>query len=68
LADSYGKGQEAKQILMEKTYEEGFNISNIEVLSTVAEELGLPRATEYLVSFLKINSILFVYFLLRSFV
>lgn len=50
LADSFGKGAEAKQLLLEKTYEEGSNVSNVAVLSSVADELGLSKASDYLVS------------------
>ncbi|CAM6087758.1 unnamed protein product [Calypogeia fissa] len=50
LADSFGKGAEAKQLLLEKTYEKGLNVSNVEVLCSIAEELDLPKPTEYLES------------------
>ncbi|KAL3686146.1 hypothetical protein R1sor_004168 [Riccia sorocarpa] len=50
LADTYGKGADAKQLLLLKTYEEGANVSDVDVLWSVANELGLPGADEYLKS------------------
>ncbi|KAI5083885.1 hypothetical protein GOP47_0000054 [Adiantum capillus-veneris] len=50
LADSVGKGGEAKQELFRLTYEEGQNISDLEVLCAAANQLGLSGAREYLMS------------------
>ncbi|KAL2654136.1 hypothetical protein R1flu_022264 [Riccia fluitans] len=50
FADTYGKGEDAKQLLLLKTYEEGANVSDFDVLCSVANELGLPGADEYLKS------------------
>lgn len=48
-AKSVGKGSEAKQMLLELTYEQGANVSNIDVLCSAAESLGIPGADTYLV-------------------
>ncbi|MCO5606806.1 hypothetical protein L7F22_060997 [Adiantum nelumboides] len=50
LADSVGKGGEANQELFRLTYEEGQNISDLEVLCAAANRLGLSGAREYLMS------------------
>lgn len=50
LADTLGKGGEAKQKLFKMTYEEGLNISDLEVLCSAADQLGLPGAREFLMS------------------
>ncbi|BBN00418.1 hypothetical protein MPTK1_1g29020 [Marchantia polymorpha subsp. ruderalis] len=50
LAETYGRGPDAKQLLLLKTYEEGANVSKLDVLISVANELGLPGAEEYLKS------------------
>ncbi|KAH7416609.1 hypothetical protein KP509_14G098500 [Ceratopteris richardii] len=50
LADTVGKGGEAKQELFKMTYEEGLNISDMEVLCAAADRLGLSGAREYLMS------------------
>lgn len=50
LADSVGKGGEAKQKLFKMTYEEGLNISDLEVLCAAADQLGISGGRDYLTS------------------
>ncbi|XP_024515926.1 uncharacterized protein LOC9639863 [Selaginella moellendorffii] len=50
LADTVGKAAEAEQLLFTLTYEEGQNISDLEVLKSAGEKLGLPNVREYLES------------------
>lgn len=50
LADTIGKAEEAKEKLFRMTYEEGKNISDLEVLCSAAEEMGLSMAREFLMS------------------
>lgn len=50
LADSVGKGGEAKQKLFKMTYEEGLNISDLEVLCAAADQLGISGGRDYLMS------------------
>lgn len=50
LASLHGLGSPAKQRLLELTYEEGGNVSDVGVLVREAEAMGLPNAREYLSS------------------
>ncbi|GAB4821845.1 hypothetical protein N2152v2_008891 [Parachlorella kessleri] len=48
LAKKHGKGHEANAMLFQKSYEEGQNISRLDTLVDVGEQLGLPGVTAYL--------------------
>eukprot|EP00271_Cylindrocystis_brebissonii_P011203 TRINITY_DN280_c1_g1_i1.p1 TRINITY_DN280_c1_g1~~TRINITY_DN280_c1_g1_i1.p1 ORF type:complete len:207 (+),score=37.78 TRINITY_DN280_c1_g1_i1:122-742(+) len=50
LASQAGRGSEAKQLLLEKTYEDGANVSDLAVLCDVGEALGLEGIREALES------------------
>lgn len=49
LAHANGKGPEAKDVLFEKTYELGLNVSSLDVLIEAGQELDIPGVEDYLV-------------------
>eukprot|EP00887_Chlorella_sp_A99_P006442 scaffold3.g6442.t1 len=48
LASKHGKGSAAKELLFQKTYEQGQNISQLDTLIAAGQELGLPDVEAYL--------------------
>jgi len=48
LAHANGKGPEAKDVLFEKTYELGLNVSSLDVLIEAGQELDIPGVEDYL--------------------
>jgi predicted DsbA family dithiol-disulfide isomerase len=49
LAHANGKGPEAKDVLFEKTYELGLNVSSLDVLIEAGQELDILGVEDYLV-------------------